>query len=129
MADINATNPTPVERLAWQPAAPVTPKPAGCPRPGQPGDKQVWVEQEPPRRHELPRTAASPSRNWTPLAGAREDYFLRERAEDIAWHTEAIAGHHNRDKPLVLIRNNVDSVVANTTQIFIHARSHAQLFS
>ena len=58
-----------------------------------------------------------------------EDYFLRERAEDIAWHTEAIASHHKHDTPLVLIRTNVDSTVANTTQIFIHARSHVQLFS
>ena len=58
-----------------------------------------------------------------------DDYFLRERAEDIAWHTEAIASHVKRDTPLVLIRNNLESTVANTTQIFIHARSHAQLFS
>tara|TARA_R110002110_G_scaffold415765_3_gene655294 strand:+ start:59651 stop:62329 length:2679 start_codon:yes stop_codon:yes gene_type:complete len=58
-----------------------------------------------------------------------EDYFLRERAEDIAWHTEAIAGHYNRDKPLVLVRNAIESNVANTTQIFIHARGRAQLFS
>ena len=58
-----------------------------------------------------------------------EDYFLRERAEDIAWHTEAIAGHYEPDKPLVLIRNTIDSSVANTTQIFIHARSRAHLFS
>jgi len=58
-----------------------------------------------------------------------EDYFLRERVEDIAWHTEAIAGHHHKDKPLVLVRSSTDSNVANTTQIFIHARSRAQLFS
>jgi [protein-PII] uridylyltransferase len=58
-----------------------------------------------------------------------EDYFLRERSEDIAWHTEAIAGHAQRDIPLVLIRNGAESSVANTTQIFIHARSNAQLFS
>lgn len=58
-----------------------------------------------------------------------EDYFLRERTEDIAWHTEAIAGHHRRDVPLVLIRHDAESSVANTTQIFIHARSTAQLFS
>ena len=58
-----------------------------------------------------------------------EDYFLRERAEDIAWHTEAIAGHHDKTRPLVLIRNNIESTVANTTQIFIHTRSHPQLFS
>jgi [protein-PII] uridylyltransferase len=58
-----------------------------------------------------------------------EDYFLRERAEDIVWHTEAIASHHNTEKPLVLVRNDTESDVANTTQIFIHALSHAQLFS
>jgi [protein-PII] uridylyltransferase len=52
-----------------------------------------------------------------------EDYFLRERAEDIAWHTEAIAGHHDRGQPLVLVRNSSESNVANTTQIFIYARS------
>jgi [protein-PII] uridylyltransferase len=61
--------------------------------------------------------------------GRGEDYFLRERVEDIAWHTEAIAGHRNRDIPLILIRHNAESSVANTTQIFIHARSTAQLFS
>jgi [protein-PII] uridylyltransferase len=58
-----------------------------------------------------------------------EDYFLRERPEDIAWHSEAIASHHQQDTPLVLARNSVDSSVANTTQIFIHARGHAELFS
>ena len=58
-----------------------------------------------------------------------EDYFLRECAEDIVWHTEAIAGHHDRDNPLVLVRNGADSSEANTTQIFIHARSRARLFS
>ncbi len=57
------------------------------------------------------------------------EYFLRERGEDIAWHTEAIASHHDRDKPLVLVRNSNESSVANTTQIFIHARSRPQLFS
>jgi len=62
-------------------------------------------------------------------AGRSQDYFLRERSEDIAWHTEAIAGHHRRDIPLVLIRNSAESSVANTTQIFIHAQSHARLFS
>ncbi|NND67612.1 MAG: [protein-PII] uridylyltransferase, partial [Halioglobus sp.] len=58
-----------------------------------------------------------------------EDYFLRELPQDIAWHTEAIASHHDRDTALVLVRNNTESSVANTTQIFIHTRSRAQLFS
>ena len=58
-----------------------------------------------------------------------DDYFVRERAEDIAWHTEAIADHHERDGPLVLVRNSAESSVANTTQIFIYARSRPRLFS
>ncbi len=58
-----------------------------------------------------------------------EDYFLRERPEDIAWHTEAIADHINRDQALVLIRSTNDSTVANATQIFIHARARDHLFS
>jgi [protein-PII] uridylyltransferase len=61
--------------------------------------------------------------------GRTEDYFLRERSDDIAWHTEAIAGHLDCDVPLVLARNSMESSVANTTQIFIHARSNAKLFS
>ncbi len=61
--------------------------------------------------------------------GRTEDYFLRERSDDIAWHTEAIAGHIESDVPLVMVHNSVESSVANTTQIFIHARSNAKLFS
>src|SRR5690606_32483433 len=48
-----------------------------------------------------------------------DDYFVRENAQDIAWHTEAIASHLDREKPLVLVRNTAESSVANTTQIFI----------
>ncbi|GAB5450685.1 MAG: [protein-PII] uridylyltransferase [Halioglobus sp.] len=58
-----------------------------------------------------------------------DDYFVRERPEDIAWHTEAIADHVDRDQPLVLVHNSAESSVANTTQIFIHARSRPSLFS
>jgi len=58
-----------------------------------------------------------------------DDYFLRERAEDIAWHTEAIAGHQERDTPLVLLRNGIESSVANTTQIFIYAPFNLETFS
>ena len=50
-----------------------------------------------------------------------DDYFLRERAEDIAWHTEAIANHIDTSRPLVLVRNGSESCVANTTQIFVYA--------
>lgn len=95
-----------------------------------PVDKQSLVEQARQTSSDILE-----GRGFTPeelkdlWEGRTEDYFLRERVEDIAWHTEAIAGHLNQAKPLVLVRNNAESSVANTTQIFIHARSNAQLFS
>jgi [protein-PII] uridylyltransferase len=58
-----------------------------------------------------------------------DDYFLRERAEDIAWHTEAIANHVDHNIPLVLVRNGQESSVANTTQIFIYAAFDIGAFS
>ena len=57
------------------------------------------------------------------------DYFLRERPEDIAWHTEAIADHNNVNKPLVLVRQSTDSPIANATQIFVHAPDKPDLFA
>ena len=49
-----------------------------------------------------------------------DDYFLRERPEDIAWHTEAIADHDVKSGALVLVRQASDSPIANATQIFVH---------
>ncbi len=57
------------------------------------------------------------------------DYFLRERPEDIAWHTEAIADHNNAHKPLVLVRQSTDSPIANATQIFVHSPDKPDLFA
>jgi [protein-PII] uridylyltransferase len=58
-----------------------------------------------------------------------DDYFLRERPEDIAWHTEAIANHEDMTQPLVLVRQAMDSPVANATQIFLHTPDKPQVFS
>jgi len=71
-------------------------------------------------------TAEELERLWSERG---DDYFLRERAEDIAWHTEAIANHVDGDKPLVLLRNGMESSVANTTQIFIYAPFDIGAFS
>ena len=58
-----------------------------------------------------------------------DDYFLRERAEDIAWHTEAIADHQLADGALVLIRQAGESPIGNATQIFVHARDETDTFA
>ena len=95
-----------------------------------PVDKQVWVDRSRQAASQILEDRGFTADELDELWRQRgEDYFLRERAEDIAWHTEAIASHYKRDQPLVLIRNNLESTVANTTQIFIHARSNVQLFS
>jgi len=58
-----------------------------------------------------------------------DDYFVRERAEDIAWHTEAIADHDLADGALVLVRQAGESPIGNATQIFVHARDEANTFA
>ena len=65
----------------------------------------------------------------TVWASRDDDYFLRERPEDIAWHTEAIANHQQPEKPLVLVQQSQDSSVANATQIFVHAPDQPELFA
>jgi [protein-PII] uridylyltransferase len=132
VADINGTNPTLWNAWRGSLLRQLYTETGRALRRGldNPVDKQAWVDKT--------RDAAIDileGRGFTPgeleeLWQERgEEYFLRERAEDIAWHTEAVASHHDREKPLVLVRNFSDSSVANTTQIFIHARSRAQLFS
>ena len=132
VADINATNPTLwnawrgslLRQLYTETRRALT---RGL---ENPVDKQSWVDKNRRNACEILEDRGFTIQELDELWRERgEDYFLRERAEDIAWHTEAIASHHKRDKALVLIRNNAESVVANTTQIFIHARSDAQLFS
>lgn len=132
VADINATNPTLWN--AWRSSLlrQLFTETKRALRRGleNPIDKQVWIDEAREAAADLLEyrgfTAEELDDLWLERGG---DYFLRERAEDIAWHTEAIAGHHDKSKPLVLIRSNTDSSVANTTQIFIHTRSYAQLFS
>lgn len=132
VADINATNPTLWN--AWRSSLlrQLYTETSRAIRRGleNPVDKQVWIERARASAADMLEyrgfTAEELDELWVERG---EDYFLRERTEDIAWHTEAIAGHHNKDKPLVLVRNTTDSSVANATQIFIHTRARLHLFS
>ena len=58
-----------------------------------------------------------------------EDYFIRERAEDIAWHTEAIADHTHEHGALVLVRQAGESPIGNATQIFVHTLDEPSTFA
>ena len=132
VADINGTNPTLWNAWRGSLLRQLYTETRRALRRGldNPIDKQALVEQTRQTSSDILEGRGFTHEELDELWQERtEDYFLRERIEDIAWHTEAIASHHHRDKPLVLVRNNAESSVANTTQIFIHARSSAQLFS
>lgn len=58
-----------------------------------------------------------------------EDYFLRERAEDVIWHTRAIARHHDIRKPLILVKKSSNVDAEGATQIFVHTLEHDNLFA
>ncbi len=132
VADINGTNPTLWNAWRGSLLRQLFTETKRALRRGleNPVDKQVWIDEAREAAMDLLEY-----RGFTPeeieeiWLERGEDYFLREKPEDIAWHTEAIAGHFDKSKPLVLVRSSIDSSVANTTQIFIHARSSAQLFS
>jgi len=63
---------------------------------------------------------------WAELG---EDYFLRHTANDVAWHTEAIAQHPNRNGPLVLMRETAQREFEGATQIFIYTPEQNDLFA
>lgn len=87
-----------------------------------PAGKQEWIRETRNAAAKLLEYRGFTADELNELWAQRgEDYFLREKPEDIAWHTEAIAGHRDHSAPLVLVRNSVESSVANTTQIFIYA--------
>ncbi|MEH6587726.1 MAG: [protein-PII] uridylyltransferase [Halioglobus sp.] len=132
VADINGTNPTLWNAWRGSLLRQLYTETKRALRRGleNPVDKQVWIDETRDTAIDTLEYRGFTIEEIEELWQERgEDYFLREKAEDIAWHTEAIAGHHDKSMPLVAVRSSTDSSVANTTQIFIHAHSQAQLFS
>lgn len=58
-----------------------------------------------------------------------DDYFLRESAKDIAWHTSEILKHGDNPEPLVSIQVNQQQSAQGTTQIFIYTKDLPNLFA
>lgn len=95
-----------------------------------PVDKQEWVEEtQQAVIAQLFAQGLSESVVRRVWAGRSEDYFLRETTADIAWHTQAIAGHHNPDEPLILIHDPQDGLFEGATQIFVRMRTHKNAFA
>ncbi|WP_286236813.1 [protein-PII] uridylyltransferase [Neptuniibacter halophilus] len=58
-----------------------------------------------------------------------DDYFLRETAQSIVEHTQAILEHTNQDEPLVLIRQTSHRMFEGATEIFIYSKDIKNLFA
>ena len=70
----------------------------------------------------------APARAGALWAHMGADYFLRETAADIAWHTEAILARATPEAPVVLIKA-AGSRFDPVTQIFIYTRDRDYLFA
>jgi [protein-PII] uridylyltransferase len=55
-----------------------------------------------------------------------DDYFLRYSADEIAWHTIAIAASKEDDSPLVLLRPQTQR---GSAEVFIYAKNEGAIFS
>jgi len=62
---------------------------------------------------------------WT---RADDEYFLRESASNIVWHTEAIAGYDGSGA-LVSIKDMTDNTAEGATQVFIYTVNAEFLFA
>ncbi len=57
-----------------------------------------------------------------------DDYFLKETADEIAWHTHAILQHGDNPAPLVLMRAH-RKYAQDAVQIFIYTQDQPNLFA
>lgn len=95
-----------------------------------PVDKTEWIsETQQSAIEQLKERGFTEAEVHEVWAKTSEDYFLREKAEDIVWHTEAISQHANSDEPLVLIKESSEMNNDGATQIFIHAKQQETLFA
>ena len=57
-----------------------------------------------------------------------DDYFLKESADEIAWHTRAILEHTLPDQPLVMLRAQRQAA-QDAVQLFIYTHDKPNLFA
>lgn len=97
---------------------------------GNPIDKQEWIAETRAAAMEILESEniddSEANRVWDNLG---DDYFLRESAQDIAWHTKAILQHPQGAGPLVLVRQSHSEQFEGATQIFVYTHDMPNLFA
>lgn len=96
-----------------------------------PVDRHELIEdtQQAAIKYLLLKNNVSKQAVWDFWETVDEDYFLRETAKDIAWHTEAILAHTTPEKPLVIISDSSVLGEHAVTQIFIRADLKQNIFA
>jgi [protein-PII] uridylyltransferase len=97
---------------------------------GNPINKQGWINETRVQALALLNLAGYEEEDVTPLWRVMgEDYFTREKPDDIAWHAKAILEHPSVGTPLILIKEAKLYGVEGGTQIFIYTQDQPNLFA
>jgi len=95
---------------------------------GRPVDYQMLIEDTKFAASELLVQDFSLSDVETVWQELGDDYFLKESADEIAWHTRAILEHGDNPAPLVLMRAH-RKYAQDAVQIFIYTQDQPNLFA
>ncbi len=91
-------------------------------------DKQELIEEtQESALRKLARKGIDADTAWQLWSDMGEEYFLRETALDIAWHSEAMIQHPS-ETPLVLIKKSASRELEGATQIFVRSKGRKNMF-
>ncbi|MCJ8160375.1 [protein-PII] uridylyltransferase [Acinetobacter zhairhuonensis] len=96
---------------------------------GRPVDYQMLIEDTKFAASEMlvnDFSLADVEKVWQELG---DEYFIKESADEIAWHTRAILEHADNPDPLVLMRAHRKSAQDAAVEIFIYTRDQPNLFA
>ncbi len=132
VADINATNPTLWNNWKASLLQELYTQTKRALRRGlaKPVDKAEWIaEKRNDALQQLQAVGIADASVQLIWEGLGDEYFMRENASDIAWHTQALIEHGNREQPLVLLKETTEHQFLGATQIFIYTRDRRNLFA
>ncbi len=91
-------------------------------------DKHELIEEtQGSALRKLARKSINADTAWQLWSDMGEEYFLRETALDIAWHSEAMIQHPS-ETPLVLIKKSASRELEGATQIFVRSKGRKNMF-
>lgn len=134
VADINATNPTLWNHWRASLMRELYNETKRALRRGleNPMNKPEWIEDTKQKALEILALDSDKLAQTQTIWGEMHDeYFLKESAADIAWHTEAILNlpQDNMGEPLILIKESGNEDYPGATQIFIYTEDKPNLFA